>query len=401
MVSNMKKISIFILFFAVVFSFASYKAIVNASSLNVRDKPSEKSEIIDKLEKNWVVSVDTCFDDFCKINYGSISGYASSKYLNQAPKNETSKNSDWWILVLFILGALGIAEIGFRTRIGCISAGSSVIAIILFYLLLDELDIGSVYCVVLVALAINVILVRNRRSTKKMKEGGDGTVDSDVPQKEAHHLGDIILDGIKVWSDVLKGLFAVLSFFDGSSSNADKKVLYCEWRSDEYGQSFYVFFAENVSFRNLEKVLERQYGRGRLCQSACSKTVPSWFATGDGKTVLYCEWYSSEYNQSFYEIFSANTYHRTMEKVLERQYGRGSLRQSTKSQTAPSWYGKGKGQTILYCEWHSSEYNHSFYEIFSANTNRRAIENVLERQYGRGSLRQSTQARTVPGWYKL
>ncbi|WP_139892107.1 SH3 domain-containing protein [Bacillus sp. D386] len=60
---------------------ASYSSKVNASTLNVRSKPSTKSSIVGKIKKGKVVTVQSEQNNWSKITYDKKTGWVSSSYL--------------------------------------------------------------------------------------------------------------------------------------------------------------------------------------------------------------------------------------------------------------------------------------------------------------------------------
>ena len=144
---------ILILFIAV---FAE-DAQVNANSLNVRKSPSSNSKVIAKLKKGDIIRVYSCtVDNFCNINYGSVTGYVSGKYLvpvstktvsyseqkktntqqieTQEPVEAEEVGIEWKIgLFVFWAIAIGAAVFGFMSEgwiLGIIGSFFSVLILI-------------------------------------------------------------------------------------------------------------------------------------------------------------------------------------------------------------------------------------------------------------------------------
>ena len=347
-------------FFAILFLsinvFASYQARVTANTLNVREAWMANSKVVGKLQKDDVVQVDTCRNGFCKITFGPVLGYASEKYLMQVPdqllNTKESSNEGWGYVVLFIMAALGVTEFGFRKKIGCFAAVGSVFAVLLLYVLLEILHVGTKCEAFLIVFAIFLILWRNKKfspACSKRRETYDSREVKNSPQEKAFSREKIKnprkevspSKGITIDScaDAIIGFVEALTFGAGGNRKLERKeVLYCRWSSSEYGQYFYDAFSRNTSSREVEKVLERKYGKGRLSNSARAKVPPNWYELDGDKEVLFCQWYSSEYGQRFYDVFSRNTSSREVEKVLEREYGKGRLSNSTRAKTPPNWY---------------------------------------------------------------
>ena len=153
--------------FLVVNAVSSYQATVVANTLNVREKPTATSKVVGKLQKEDVVQVESCNSGFCKIESRSTSGYVSEKFLNPVSSTsadaEKSSSDGWGVLVLFIVLALGVTELGLRKKIGCISAAGAVVAISCLWLLLDVFHVGTGYAILVIALAILAIFMRNKK----------------------------------------------------------------------------------------------------------------------------------------------------------------------------------------------------------------------------------------------
>ena len=335
--------------FLVVNAVSSYQAVVVANTLNVREKPTATSKVVGKLQKENVVQVELCNDGFCKIEFKSTSGYVSEKFLNQVSNTtanvEKSSSDGWGVLVLFIVLALGVTELGLRKKIGCVSAAGAVIAILCLWLLLDIFHVGMGCEILVVALAIIAIFIRNKKflpkrlyknelsdrneSSRKQKESLNNKKKENTTNR--NESGESLVDTVIKLGDLL-------SFGTTSNDLGHKELLYCQWLSSEYSQYFYDAFSRNTNSRGVEKVLERKYGKGRLVNSKRAKVPPSWYELDGDKEVLYCRWSSSEYSQYFYEAFSRNSSNPKVEKVLEREYGKGRLSNSARAKTPPDWY---------------------------------------------------------------
>lgn len=85
----MKKFLLFFLVASCIYSFAT-TAQVTANSLNVREAPSKSAQVVGKLEQNERVQVGSCENGFCEVSNGSISGFASAKFLEKISTTETS-----------------------------------------------------------------------------------------------------------------------------------------------------------------------------------------------------------------------------------------------------------------------------------------------------------------------
>ena len=369
--NKLKYIVLIISFFAMN-AVASNQAIVLANTLNVRESYAVDSKIVGKLQKNEVVQIVSCDHDFCKIESSSVSGYVSEKYLNKisASSGDAKKTSSdgWGCVVFIIMAALGVMEFGFKKKIGCIAAASSVVVILSLWLLLEIFQVGSGCEAFLIVLTIVLILLRNRKASTKCRSESESfdsnAVDCDqsktirMPrERESRRLNaaknskttliktlrkkvqskERTTDGSSL--DAPIKLLDILSLGSSQSDKSEKKeILYCQWTSSEYGQRFYDTFSRWIGTREVEKVLERKYGKGRLSSSSRAKVPPSWYELGCEKEVLYCQWTSSEYGQRFYGTFSRWTGTREVEKVLERQYGKGRLSSSSRAKNPPSWY---------------------------------------------------------------
>ena len=337
--------------FLVVNAVSSYQAVVVANTLNVREKPTATSKVVGKLQKENVVQVELCNDGFCKIEFKSTSGYVSEKFLNQVSNTtanvEKSSSDGWGVLVLFIVLALGVTELGLRKKIGCVSAAGAVIAILCLWLLLDIFHVGMGCEILVVALAIIAIFMRNKKflpkrlyknelsdrneSSRKQKESLNNKKKENTTNR--NESGESLVDTVIKLGDLL-------SFGTTSNDLGHKELLYCQWLSNELNQRFYEAFPRNTSCRDAEMALERKYGKGRLSNSARAKTPPSWYELSDGNEVLYCQWISSELvNRRFYETFPRNTIKSNAEKVLEHIYGKGRLGNTAYGKIPPSWYG--------------------------------------------------------------
>lgn len=422
---------IFILFLSINVV-ASYQARVAASTLNIRESRTVNSKVVGKLQKDDVVQVDTCYSGFCKIKFGSILGYASETYLNQTANltdsaqnlRQTSNQSlskkelssdGWGYLVLFIMIALGVTEFGFRKNVGCVAAVGSVFIIGFLYLLLEIFHASTVCEAFFIASAIFLIFWRNKKfspthskqcetyDSREQKSASQEMIVSRKkirsPQKTVSPSKGVSIDSC---ADAIINFVEALGLGAGDNAKSGRKeIIYCRWSSSEYGQYFYDTFSRNTSSRDVEKILERKYGKGRLCNSVRAKVPPGWYELENDKEIMYCQWYSSEYGQYFYGTFSRNTSGREVEKVLERKYGKGRLSNSARTKIPPSWFELDDEKEVFYCQWYSSEYGQRFYEAFPRNVSSREAEKVLEREYGKGRFGNSTRAKTPPGWYEL
>ena len=395
------RVFITVLLFSVLCSFASHRAIVDANVLNVRKTSSVNSAVIEKLPKETEVFVDTCSNGFCKIKYDSITGYASEKYLviKQEQDSPKKRSEDAWGLLVFALICFVVAEFGFRKKIGCISAGAVVLALISIYVFLDESNIEGKYKLFLLFLVVVVVGYRNFKSRNP---------------RERNNFANDLKDYLILLLKWLALPFEILNAFSDSVKKTDntksqakkdmekiekKEVMYCKWHSNELNQDFYGMFAKYTSTSQINKIFECQYGKGSIRNSTCSKDCPSWYEIGEGKEVVYCKWHSNELNQDFYGMFAKYTSTSQINKTFERQYGKGSIRNSTCSKDCPSWYEIGEGKEVVYCKWHSNELNQDFYGMFAKYTSTSQINKTFERQYGKGSIRNSTCSKDCPNWY--
>ncbi len=335
------RVFITVLLFSVLCSFASHRAIVDANVLNVRKTSSVNSAVIEKLPKETEVFVDTCSNGFCKIKYDSITGYASEKYLviKQEQDSPKKRSEDAWGLLVFALICFVVAEFGFRKKIGCISAGAVVLALISIYVFLDESNIEGKYKLFLLFLVVVVVGYRNFKSRNPRER-----------DNFANDLKDyliLLLKWLALPFEILNAFSDSVKKTDNTKSQAKKdmekiekkEVMYCKWHSNELNQDFYGMFAKYTSTSQINKIFERQYGKGSIRNSTCSKDCPSWYEIGEGKEVVYCKWHSNELNQDFYGMFAKYTSTSQINKTFERQYGKGSIRNSTCSKDCPNWYG--------------------------------------------------------------
>ena len=409
---NSLKIFFVVLAFLMVNASASYKATVVANTLNVREKPTATSKVVGKLQKEDVVQVESCNSGFCKIESRSTSGYVSEKFLNPVSSTsadaEKSSSDGWGVLVLFIVLALGVTELGLRKKIGCISAAGAVVAISCLWLLLDVFHVGTGYAILVIALAILAIFMRNKKFLPKRFYKNELSDRNESSRKQKESFGDSRRSkpsnreksGESIVDSVIK-LAGLLTLGTTENGSENRELLYCQWISSELNQCIYETFPRNTSSRDAEIALQHRYGKGRLGRSMRAKTPPSWYELGGENEALYCQWVSSELvNQRFYGAFSRNTSNWVAEKALEHKYGKGHLVNSARAKTPPSWYELSSGKEVLYCQWISSELaNHRFYETFPWNTINSNAEKALEHMYGKGRFGNTAQGKTPPSWY--
>lgn len=151
----MKRFKIILIFLLLSTALFAEEARVNANSLNIRESPSPKSKVIAKLKKGDVIRVYSCaVNDFCNINYGSVTGYVSGKYLvpistqttsykkqentntqqietQKAVKAEEEVGSGWKIgIILFLLVSICAAILGFVKKNTIVAAIGTAISLL-------------------------------------------------------------------------------------------------------------------------------------------------------------------------------------------------------------------------------------------------------------------------------
>lgn len=131
-------------------AFADYTAIVEATSLNVREEPHEKSTIKEKFNKGDTVYVFDCMNGFCKVSLPEDFGFVSERYLSKVEIAEdkieykemlTDLDIDsayWRVFVIsFLLFFVGISFIGYSTRRVILGVVGSVLSLAILLAIAD------------------------------------------------------------------------------------------------------------------------------------------------------------------------------------------------------------------------------------------------------------------------